>query len=566
MPDALARRSLRERVGGRWALSWQGYLLFLPVSTVFILTTTPAFDGRLMLGLAVSLAAYASTGLVQLIAALTVMRNRAARPVPVWLVVVVGGASWAMRSVVLWAALDLLGLVSLAGLPERLVFGFALGAFIVPLAGAGLGHLSRYRGRREQLLDELVRAQIAADREEAYVEALRAGLVEEVAAAVGTARQRMDAIDLSSASMPQQALEALERASEEGVRRVSRDTWREGRRAARLRFMDVLRAAAQGRGLSLWGVLFVVAFGGVILSRDEPWSTTATVLAVGCIYLVAVVVTVNLMVSTGRAAVPVYVSGLFALAAAGPVVVMIVRLLGREGDLGLQFALLTSCGALLSIPWTGAVRAFGRSEEQALASLRGSIDDAQVRAETLAEQERRLRRQIATQLHGTIGANLTAATMRLRAAIDTGDTERATSALFEARRLLDADLASILLAEAGDLDTALADLAVSWTGLVTITTRVDAAGLDASRVTAVVDVVTEAINNAVRHGGARTIDVRVVADGDHVEVVVDNDGRQGQVSEPGLGSRVFDEIAPGAWSRTPMDEGGCRLRVRIGVA
>lgn len=566
MRDTAAQPSLRERVGGRWAVSWQGYLIFLPVSTVFILTTTPALmtGGGLLVGLWVSLLAYAATGVVQGVAAVTVLRHRVQRPVQVWLVVMVGGLSWMARSLVLWWALQSMDLDSLAGLPERLVFGFALGAFIVPIAGAGLGNVARFRQRREEMLETLVEAEIAADRETAYVDALRIGLVEEVSRAVGSARQRMDAIDLSSESMPQEALEALERASEEGIRRVSRETWQEGRTAARLRVMDLVRAAASGRALSVWGVLLVVGFGYVVIVREQEWRTAVGVAVTAAVYLLAVVLVVNADIRAGRAPVPVYVIGLVALALTGPVVLLLTGVLGIKGTLGAPFALLSSVAAIVVIPWTGAARAFGRSEERVLASLRGSIDDAQVRGEALAEQERRLRRQIATQLHGTVGANLTAATMRLRQAIDTGDTEKATNALFEARRLLDADLGAVLLAQAGDVSTALEELAESWAGLVEVMTTVDVGSLNAPQIMAVVDVVTEAINNAVRHGGARMIEVSVTSKGRAVEVVVMDDGRRPEVSVPGIGSRVFDEIAPGAWSREERPGGGCRVTVRIG--
>lgn len=555
--------TLRERVGGRWALSWQGYLIFLPVSTLFIITTTPAFDEQILLGLAISLVAYAATGLVQVLAALTVLRHRAVRPVPVWLVVLVGGMSWLARSAVLWLALEVLELDSLAGLPQRLAFGFALGALIVPITSAGLGNLARFREQRSALLADLVEAEIAAGREKAFVDAVRLGLVEQVSMAVGSARQRMDEIDLSSESMPSEALAALEQASEEGVRRVSRETWEEGAATGRLRLADFLRAVSSGRPFSGWGLVLVGVFGVLLLLRTQTVADSVLISLIGTCYLGLVVVMVNALSRRVSSSSAFYVLGLLALAMTGPVLVNVVDGLGVGDRLGAQAAILTSSAALLVIPWTGATRAFGRTEEQALAALHASIGDAQVRGEATAEQERRLRRQIATQLHGTVGANLTAATMRLRTAIEAGDLTRAKNALFEARRLLDADLSAVLMAEAGDVEEALRDLADSWAGLVDVWVEVSARDLDPGEVTSVVDVVTEAISNAARHGHARRVDVKVSRDGSSLVVDVDNDGEESVPAQPGLGSRVFDQVAPGAWSREVRVGGGSRLEVRI---
>ncbi len=561
-----AHPTLRERIGGRWALSWQGYLILLPISTIFILTTTPAFDGaaNLLSGLAISLIAYAATGAVQWLAAVTVLRHRVIRPVPVWSVVLVGGVSWAVRSAVLWWALELLDLDSLAGITERLLFGFALGALVVPLTAAGLGNVARFREQREALLRELVDTEVAADRDRAFVEAMQLGLIVQVTRAVGSARQRMDEIDLSSESMPQEAIDALEIASEEGVRRVSRETWQEGELAARLRVRDLVRAAAKGRPFSLWGVALVSAFGFLLLLRTQTPVNAVLIPLIGAAYLAIVVLVVNAIARRIEPSVTLYVLGLLALSLSGPLIPLVVQWWGFADPLGTPAPLLTSSAALIVIPWTGAVRAFGSTEEQALDALHASIGEAQVRSETAAEQERRLRRQISTQLHGTVGANLTAATMRLRKAIDAGDKTRAMNALFEARRILDTDLSAVLMADAGDLEPALRDLAESWAGLVDVDVTVDVGDVASTTVSSVVDVVTEAINNAVRHGGARHVEVDVTRDGDAVVVVVEDDGRGAEPSRPGVGSRVFDQLAPGAWSRERRPEGGCRLEVRIG--
>ncbi|MDA2986889.1 MAG: hypothetical protein O2789_04060, partial [Actinomycetota bacterium] len=148
-------------------------------------------------------------------------------------------------------------------------------------------------------------------------------------------------------------------------------------------------------------------------------------------------------------------------------------------------------------------------------------------------------------------------------AVDAGDFDAAANALFEARRLLDVDLTSALLADVGDLTTALEELAASWEGLVEVRLQVDDSTPSPAHVTACVDVVTEGINNAARHGRARVVDVEVTNTDDGLRIVLEDDGTESRDPSPGLGSRVLNAVAPGSWSRERRSQGGSRLTVDL---
>lgn len=575
--DVSAPPTLRERIGGRWAVSWQGYLLMLPLAVVFAVTTTAAFlePGNLLWGVGVSVAAYLATGLVQWVAALTVLRHRRDRPVAVWLVALVGGLSWMARSAVIAGALQSGDFTSRATVMERLAFGLALGVVIDPIVSWSLDNGSRFRARRQQALQELVEAEMSADRQQVYVEAMRVGLVEQVTAAVGKARSRMDSIDLSSDAMPREAVTVLEEASEEAVRRVSRETWQAGEQRSRLRVGDILRTAASGRPFSPWAVAPMAVFGAIVIARGQGWGEALAVAVVASAWLLLVIWVVNTWhptsVSTGFR----FALGIIALAVVGPILAVTSMVIDPDDPLGVGVVMLSSVTPVVLVPLLGMARALDTTEERALETLTTSISGAEVRARALSEQEQRLRRQMAIALHGTVGANLTAATMRLRRAIDDGDITRAKNSLFEARRLLDLDLEAVMTTDAGDVETGLSRLADSWAGLVDVNVQVDgsARALSTRCAAAVIDIVTEAVNNAARHGGARRVDVRVTAvagadglgsiDLASIDVEVLDDGQGSDSSREGLGSRVFEHHAPGAWSRERLPGGGCRVRARV---
>ena len=102
-PVVAEKKQLRQLIGGRYAVSWQGYLVMWPFSVIFIVTTTPAFSSpnRWLEGVLVSTAAYLAVGAILWLASITVLRNRREHAAPIALVALVGGVAWMARSAVL---------------------------------------------------------------------------------------------------------------------------------------------------------------------------------------------------------------------------------------------------------------------------------------------------------------------------------------------------------------------------------------------------------------------------------------------------------------------------------
>jgi len=111
----------------------------------------------------------------------------------------------------------------------------------------------------------------------------------------------------------------------------------------------------------------------------------------------------------------------------------------------------------------------------------------------------------------------------------------------------------------------LTTLADAWQGLVDITTRVNVTSeLTATLLSTIEDVVTEGINNAVRHGDASRVDVIVEGDQSTISITVTDNGTPAQNPIPGLGSRFFDSVAPNCWTRVTANDGtGTVLTVEL---
>lgn len=98
-------------------------------------------------------------------------------------------------------------------------------------------------------------------------------------------------------------------------------------------------------------------------------------------------------------------------------------------------------------------------------------------------------------------------------------------------------------------------LTASWRGIATISlTHDDLAQLSPNKALLVVQIIEEAISNAVRYAKASnvSISIKLLAD-DAVELVIINDGQSHAEGNRGLGTEWLDRYAAGKWSRQIKD-------------
>ncbi|MGY1601960.1 histidine kinase [Geodermatophilus sp. SYSU D00815] len=220
-------------------------------------------------------------------------------------------------------------------------------------------------------------------------------------------------------------------------------------------------------------------------------------------------------------------------------------------------------GTLLAAP-RAAAAALGPADERVLTDLAGrlaaaayavrlsgALEESRERLVTAREEERRRLRR---DLHDGLGPQLSAVVMTLdtaASALRRQDPERAgtllaaaggqaAEAVSDVRRLVHG-LRPPALDDLGLLGALRATTAPLADGgpAVTVTADGDLTGLPAALEVAVLRIVQEAVHNAVRHAGARTVDVTVRSGPHGVEVDVVDDGRglaRDRTPEVGLAS------------------------------
>lgn len=560
----------RSRIGGRWAVSWQGYLLLAPFAIPLSMLVVPAFfeSGTLVVGLLVSTGAYLVAGGVLALASITVLGDRARRPVPAWWIFVIGGVAWLLRSAVFAAYLAWARLPEDTPLRLRLVVGFLLGALLVPGVAWLLATLDEFRSERQRLLGELVSRELQAEESAAYLDLVRRELLAPIEAQVHAAATRLPRTD----GPPDPAVALAARSELDSLQEALRHTSRElapalhekARDRSRLPVRAVVDATAR-RPFSLWPIPFFSVIAVLYVSRFTPLGPTVVAVASAGLWSIAVVVVANhLCGRTARPSIPLYAGCVGLMLASGIAAAVVMHLTGEADHASVKLMVTLAVPLTMLMVAGGVAHGVNVAKDAVLTDLHTSISAAEVRRRTLESEESRIRRDIATHLHGTVAANVTAASMRLRQAMDDGDADAAMHALTEARGLLEANLATSSLVDDSDLDRLLDALVDSWRGLVTILVEVEEHGpLPPVLVRTIVDVVTEAVNNAVRHGDAENIDVVLAVDDRTIEVEVRADGHRLEAAGRGLGSDLFDRAAPGAWSLTAGPAGGSVLRVTL---
>lgn len=185
-----------------------------------------------------------------------------------------------------------------------------------------------------------------------------------------------------------------------------------------------------------------------------------------------------------------------------------------------------------------------------------AYDRAVARVQAVAWQRQRL---LALAMHGPLQARVTAAALRLEQDVRAGTVsadavDRALRDVVDALDHLELDTDAV-----GDVRADLDDVVEAWEGVCAVHVNMEGAladRIDRAPVTArvLVDIVTEACSNAVRH--ARASEVRLSVEQDEVErlrICVRDDGTSGATQGIGLGSRLLDEVALN-WER--RDERG----------
>ena len=561
--------TLRERIGGLRAVSWQ-YGCFVAVISTLVFPYATRISGDSSQSLVEILGLLVVADLVALavlpIAAITVFRHRRERPVPVWSVFAVGALIALVREVVLH------GLLNAAGMGIEGSWGPRMGALAILSGGFAIGfallldEIDRLRMGITEINERLVQLRLQERLNEQLAVELAVAAEGEVTAATDDVLARIDgALGGSGHETPATAAADLRAFVETRIRPLSVQLYEvEEEHVPQVRIPDLLRDCLRARPVrpvttGLVCALPVLIFQLAQYSLGDALLQAGTHAALVAGALAAVAFASRHGLVRG-AALP--------LAAVAAVVVTSIKIL-LIGDESIGSGVLISSGTWVfaSVVAVALLDAVFQGRMTELPAIRASLDAQAI--ETIAERREIVRasRDLATYVHGTLQSTLLAAAFAIEDASRLGDPQRITEALEEARAAL-GSLHADRQPPASDIDSELRERSQMWRGYLEVTVEVECAEpLPPAVIEIARSVVEEALANARKHGRARHAQVKVVRDADALVLTVRDDGLGPRGGDRGLGSRHLDVVAQTGWALSDNDgEPGATLRAAIPLA
>ena len=188
-------RELRERIGGRYALSLPIFLIGSPFWIVGLVANEPAGAdslGNSLALLGIATLGQAVMGLTLWLGHLTVGRHRSERPMSLTVLVFVWSASALTRLAVIVTGLEFFDLPNGVPLPTRAVVSVLLAVVAFGLASYVVDGLARFRDERAALLQQLLESESQLEAHRSAVSSMKAALVSRVDKKLGESRQSRD--------------------------------------------------------------------------------------------------------------------------------------------------------------------------------------------------------------------------------------------------------------------------------------------------------------------------------------------------------------------------------------
>lgn len=553
--------SIADRIGGRWAVSWQLALVAcVSIVAMWLLASIgvqlPLFqqEGSGVASVTLQCAAIVA---VLFLAHLTVLRHRRRRPVPVWLVVAVGAAAAGARvAVEAWTA------DQSRPLDRTIIFtaaALALGATFPPIVAYLLATREWYVDTRDRLIRLELDQEARRLRADGAVDALETIILDSAQTQLDDASAVARAALADADREPIRAADALLHAAREGVRPASRSL-------TDPTSPHVIPSVSVGRAIAtelhrhpLPILLPTICLVIVAMPRAMMISGLFAAIVIPAIMAVCIAAVYRagrpLIRRAPRLAIPVTLAA--AIVAVAPPTVAQNLLLANPASpqtMATTAVVLFIMTFLVSVALT-----LEDSSTAVLEALRRPLEQAELERLATERAQEQLQREIGLHLHAGVQPQMVAASYAIQDAVARGDRTALEEAIGAARAALDQRIEPQGQRGPVDIVAAVED---QWGGILDVHWDPPRVPTEANS-REVADVIRECLSNAVVHGNADSATITVVHDGDGIDLCIVDDGDGPRDGRAGLGSAVLNDATGGSWSLAPAAERGAVVRARV---
>jgi signal transduction histidine kinase len=459
----------------------------------------------------------------------------------------------------------LLSLPNLTPIWQRVMTSALLIPLVFGFSSYSWNALMRYLHRRRELVEQIAHSEIDLEQRRNLVASMRESFLRSVDDKVDQAnRETVSALSTLEQRIvegiePGPELQKLLEEADSRWRGISHSTFEQARiRVPRPRFREFIDALVVSRPLSLWTILFGSLFVfSLAFARTLPLGEALVWGALWLAVFLPLTEAINTFVpriSRGRGL--VFAAALGVLILSG-LATLLIPGIGEAPHWG-PFVIHTT--VMLSALTIGMGPALESNSERVIEALRRHLDQSAIDSLRIESELVVLARKVAARLHAENRGEFLARILRLQRALDRGDTDEAIDELRSVREVLrnrrrsDDDI----------IDDDLMRFLENWRGLVDITTNLHTAIVPDHLHPAINTVVMDAVNDAIRHGQADWIEVKLETQGSEVVLTVSNNGREPEPSHVGgLGGATLDRLADGGWSREVDVLGFTRVKAKF---
>jgi len=542
----------RRRFGGADAFGWWVFALGAPASIASHLLF--AGEGGLALGavLLASAAGYLAMGACWWLLGATLFAHRREHPLSLATVIVGSFATGCVRSgvsVALWSTFG--SAVPIDTVAGRVLSGGLIASVVVPLATYVVASIRDYRTRRAELVAEAITLHASRLETDAIgerlAEVVSTQAQEQVDVAFAPVREALAEGDIEPNALARQ----LQRINADVLRPTSHEMWaREASqsvvmsgvswsRVLDLRYLPVLPIGA------IWGVSVMTL---TITRFGWAWGSIAVLVSsAACMFgLWLARVIARRLDSRGLL---VLLFAVPATAVFGSVLTSLVpgvdpaRIFADSPITVLWLATLVAAVALAD----GAIRRF----DQIVAELVAEVDEERIALASARHLQSSFEQRVGQLIHSRVQGRIHGVVSQIQAAPNGADLT------WVADQLSNLTVTPSRSPEE-PLEARLRSLTMAWNEFLDVTVHCQVSTVDAAVQGRVMDIASEAVTNAFRHGKAMSVVIDIRQGGDILRVRIIDDGTGLSDSKPaGMGSKVFTHAAPGSWSLANASDGGC---------
>lgn len=563
-PDPLTSRTARQRIGGRWSLSWQTYLITGVLGVLALLageaqTAIGNFPALTWLMLAVL--GMLAVGVVLLFFNFTLFRNRRVQPLPIWLVVLADGFLGVVFTIVPSVGASLLDIATTSNLTEKLILNALTAMWWGPTLSYFMDLRQQWATERDELVADHIQVELTSMAQGELIGLLQEELNAKVVDELSSARSHVATLRRDFAPTTadwQEAANVLRGTAEHAVRPLSRELLESSKlQYPRMRWWTLLANVVRHQPFNLFGLAVIDILGTFSAQiRTFGWLHGMTLLFGGLAWsLILMWIGNALMRRFPRHHATIFISTLIALQST-----VLLRGVLREtwlpGSASLPWAMTQVIAGVAVVFATSGFGAWWSQRIELRATLREEINADRVRAMARSQHVAELARETSQVLHGTVQTRLVSCAMAIEQASASGDTELLNTALNEAIIVLEQPSGET--PGARTLQEEVARKLELWDGLceITCTIEPDTHDVNAHSALTIGRVVEEGISNAIRHGKATSITITITrVDDSCLRLAVIDNGLGPQHGSASIGTAFIQQASENHWSLTATQSG-----------